>query len=255
MLPADMSSLTFLFLCLVAFVHAAPLVKRIVVDPQITTPTASTVWTVGSSVTVTWDTTQIPSSGNFTGQLILGFNENESENLQLDNPLAQGFDLRAGKVDVTVPDVAPKSDYIVVLMGDSGNASPEFTISGGSASSGTSAPSSTVESSASSTAAPSSAETASASSSPSESPAAPPTTVVLAPTSTTEAPAPTSTNEAPASPQTAVSSEPTVSLSSSPSTTPLALGGAQTSGAFSNHANALTMTALSGLSAALLFAL
>lgn len=28
--------------------------KRIVVDPKITSPTASTVWTVGENVTVTW---------------------------------------------------------------------------------------------------------------------------------------------------------------------------------------------------------
>lgn len=49
------SLLTTLFFSLYAIAYAAPsLVKRIVVDPPITSPDASTVWTVGSTVTVTW---------------------------------------------------------------------------------------------------------------------------------------------------------------------------------------------------------
>ncbi|ETW81827.1 hypothetical protein HETIRDRAFT_247666, partial [Heterobasidion irregulare TC 32-1] len=100
----------------------------IVVSPPITSPTASTVWNVGDKVLVTWDTSDIPEPKNFTGQLLLGFQENDSENLMLDSPLASGFQLIDGQVQITVPDVPPKSDYIVVLFGDSGNASPEFTI-------------------------------------------------------------------------------------------------------------------------------
>ena len=49
-----MSLLTFVLFYVLAIVHAVPLVKRIVVSPQITSPTASTVWTVGNQVTVTW---------------------------------------------------------------------------------------------------------------------------------------------------------------------------------------------------------
>ncbi|EIM81626.1 uncharacterized protein STEHIDRAFT_22683, partial [Stereum hirsutum FP-91666 SS1] len=105
------------------------LVKRIVVDPPITSPDASTVWTVGSSVTVTWNTSVIPPEAqNSTGTLVLGFQTSDSENLQLDDPLAKGFLLTDGSVQITVPDVTEKSNYIVVLFGDSGNASPEFTI-------------------------------------------------------------------------------------------------------------------------------
>jgi hypothetical protein len=49
-------------------------------------------------------------------------------NLQMDSPLAEGFRLRAGKQEITVPSVPQRNDYIVVLMGDSGNQSPTFTI-------------------------------------------------------------------------------------------------------------------------------
>ena len=35
-------------------VHALPFVKRIVIDPLITSPNADTVWTPGSSELVTW---------------------------------------------------------------------------------------------------------------------------------------------------------------------------------------------------------
>ncbi|KAI0032559.1 hypothetical protein K488DRAFT_37689, partial [Vararia minispora EC-137] len=104
------------------------LFKRIVVAPPITSPDASTVWTVGQQVTVAWNTSSIPTGTNLTGQLVLGFQTPGSENLNLDNPLAVNFSLNAGRVTITVPDVPPKSNYIVVLIGDSGNASPQFTI-------------------------------------------------------------------------------------------------------------------------------
>lgn len=35
-------------------VHALPLEKRIVIDPQITSPNAGTVWTPGETELVTW---------------------------------------------------------------------------------------------------------------------------------------------------------------------------------------------------------
>ncbi|KAF8469398.1 hypothetical protein DFH94DRAFT_602351, partial [Russula ochroleuca] len=105
------------------------LVKRIVIDPPITNPSADTVWTPGNSELVTWyDDLHIPSTGNFTGMLILGHQSAGSENLDLQNPLATGFSLRDGSVRVTCPTVSPGNNYIVVLFGDSGNASPQFTI-------------------------------------------------------------------------------------------------------------------------------
>jgi hypothetical protein len=43
--------------------------------------------------------------------------------------LASGFDLNKGSQVVTLPaDLETKRTYIIVLMGDSGNASPQFTI-------------------------------------------------------------------------------------------------------------------------------
>ncbi|SJL04102.1 uncharacterized protein ARMOST_07462 [Armillaria ostoyae] len=45
--------------------------------------------------------------------------------------LASGFDILLGEFEVTVPDVPESSEYILVLMGDSGNFSPEFIITGG----------------------------------------------------------------------------------------------------------------------------
>lgn len=43
--------------------------------------------------------------------------------------LADKFPLTAGTVSFTVPaDVKQRDDYIVVLLGDSGNASPHFKI-------------------------------------------------------------------------------------------------------------------------------
>ncbi|VDB91891.1 unnamed protein product [Peniophora sp. CBMAI 1063] len=106
----------------------ARLDKRIVVDPKITSPTASTVWTVGQTVEVTWDTSAIPSGQTVSGMLVLGFLTDDSENLDIDNPLAPNVTLNDGKTSITVPTVDPKTNYIVVLFGDSGNASPEFTI-------------------------------------------------------------------------------------------------------------------------------
>ncbi|KAI9465051.1 hypothetical protein BJY52DRAFT_1090188, partial [Lactarius psammicola] len=105
------------------------LVKRIVVSPHITNPTVSTTWNVGDKVSVTWDTSSIPQPGNFTGQLLLGFLTSDSENLDVDHPLAQDFLLSTGSVQITVPNVPDGTHYyIVVLFGDSGNASPQFTI-------------------------------------------------------------------------------------------------------------------------------
>lgn len=49
----------------------------------------------------------------------------------LDWDLASGFPLNSGSWNVTLPkDLATRSDYIVVVFGNSGNASPKFTIQG-----------------------------------------------------------------------------------------------------------------------------
>ncbi|KAK0487538.1 hypothetical protein IW261DRAFT_1290716, partial [Armillaria novae-zelandiae] len=107
------------------------LISRDVISPPITSPTAGAVWTVGQTITVTWNTTVIPPASQVTnpiGKIVLGHQANNSLNLDLDHPLASNFQLTDGQVDITVPDVEPRDDYIIVLFGDSGNTSPEFTI-------------------------------------------------------------------------------------------------------------------------------
>ncbi|GJE91589.1 hypothetical protein PsYK624_077390 [Phanerochaete sordida] len=106
------------------------LFPRDVWSPKITSPTGKTVWIAGTNVTVTWDTSNQPADiTNPVGKVLLGHVEDGTdEHLDVDHPLADGFDIRAGKVQVTVPNVSPGSDYIIVVMGDSGNKSPTFTI-------------------------------------------------------------------------------------------------------------------------------
>jgi len=100
-----------------------------VYDPEITSPIAAQVWAVGSTQLVAWDLTSIPASEyNKTGILLLGHLENNSENLDIKHPLATGFSIGAGNVSVTVPVVPNRDNYVVALLGDSGNISPQFTI-------------------------------------------------------------------------------------------------------------------------------
>jgi len=126
---------TVALLSLHSFASASPLVARAVQgawNPPVTAPKAGDVWTVRSTQLVTWATDEIPpSSANSTGTLLLGYFDgySQGENLDIEHPLASGFLLADGCVHVEVPDVSPRDNYIVVLMGNSGNASPEFTIS------------------------------------------------------------------------------------------------------------------------------
>ncbi|KAF7346561.1 hypothetical protein MSAN_01884200 [Mycena sanguinolenta] len=99
--------------------------------PPITSPGASTTWTRQNMVTVTWSTSDIPKSiTNPTGRLLLGYLNpgSSNEHLDLDHPLAEGFDIRDGNRTIRVPNVPPRDNYIVVLIGSSGNRSPEFKI-------------------------------------------------------------------------------------------------------------------------------
>ncbi|KAH9933229.1 uncharacterized protein BXZ73DRAFT_18801, partial [Epithele typhae] len=98
--------------------------------PPITDPTSQTVWTVGEKETVTWDTSVLegvtPSNPN--GTLLLGTFVDDQEHLMTESPLAKDFSLFDGNVTLTVPSVDPGKDYIVCLVGNSGNISPVFTI-------------------------------------------------------------------------------------------------------------------------------
>ncbi|KNZ82074.1 hypothetical protein J132_08257 [Termitomyces sp. J132] len=62
--------------------------------------------------------------------IVLGWVEQGSlnEHLDLDHPLAKDFELSDRRATITVPNVPPKDNYIVVVFGDSGNRSPAFSI-------------------------------------------------------------------------------------------------------------------------------
>ncbi|KAI0081662.1 hypothetical protein K474DRAFT_1259092 [Panus rudis PR-1116 ss-1] len=177
-------TLAFVFAVFATSAKALPLVSRDVIDPPITSPDASTVWHVGETQTVTWDTSGIPPPANVTnqkGKVVLGFLTDDSEHLMIDSPLADGFSIFDGKVQVIVPNVPDRTDYIIALFGDSGNISPKFTIQGGSAASSsissTPATSSVVASS-----------TPAASSTPVSSPSTPQPSSSEAPSTTPESP-------------------------------------------------------------------
>ncbi|KAL5482502.1 hypothetical protein ACEPAI_9096 [Sanghuangporus weigelae] len=138
--------------CFVQLVVAGPLVlvsggRRDVANPPVISPNASTVWVVGRADTVLWDTSDLPQQiTNLQGTVVLGFLNDSSgnEHLLIDSPLASGFDIRSGQIDIVVPDVEPRTDYIIALMGDSGNISDKFTITSSAGSSTPSAPTSTA---------------------------------------------------------------------------------------------------------------
>ncbi|KAK7453223.1 hypothetical protein VKT23_011902 [Stygiomarasmius scandens] len=97
---------------------------RDVFVPPITSPTVNNTWPVGSIQTVTWDTSDAPEQiTNPIGRILLRHNDLSDTN----HPIAEGFDILTGAVNVTVPDVEP-GDYQIVLFGDSGNFSPTFSI-------------------------------------------------------------------------------------------------------------------------------
>ncbi|KAI5119403.1 hypothetical protein M0805_005946 [Coniferiporia weirii] len=136
MFPSQLTTLLVIsFGCLLRLASAVPLttenVRRDVADPPVTTPNSTTVWVVGETQTVVWDTSNLPSQiTNTNGTVLLGFiNDTTSgEHLMTGSPLATGFDIRSGSVNIVVPDVEPRTDYIVALLGDSGNISGLFTI-------------------------------------------------------------------------------------------------------------------------------
>jgi len=129
------------FFCFSLFISATlglPLAQRDVVAPHITNPHEGTIWMVGQRELVAWqvyktsifnspliesspsrETDNLPPDSQITnpnGRVILGYQANDSLNLDLDHPLAQNFKLRAGNVTIIVPNVPPRDDYIIVRM-------------------------------------------------------------------------------------------------------------------------------------------
>ena len=63
-------------------IKRASLANDIVYDPPVTKPAAGDSWSVGSTQTVAWDLSSIPENEqDTTGTLLLGYIENDSENL------------------------------------------------------------------------------------------------------------------------------------------------------------------------------
>jgi len=90
------------------------------------------VWTIGTKLNVTWSLADEPVNiTNGIGMVILAKSQIRFNDAPggFQDPLASGFDIRLGTIEITVPDVTPADDYEVVLFGDSGNISQDFTIS------------------------------------------------------------------------------------------------------------------------------
>jgi len=115
-----------LALSFVSVVSGAAVVPRSAKDvfvPNITSPTADTVWTMGKVETVTWDPSNAP----------VNISNGASVYLKTYGILAKGFSLRSGSVNVTVPYLwssmaNPDTLHRIILFGDSGNESADFKI-------------------------------------------------------------------------------------------------------------------------------
>ncbi|KAJ7034418.1 hypothetical protein C8F04DRAFT_573378 [Mycena alexandri] len=117
---------TLLSAAALAAVQATPLAPRDVYVPPILYPHAGTVWSVGQRHNVTWDNTNPPVNiTNKVGRIML-----RKSGLTTPVILAENFSILLGRIEVTVPWVIDGTDYQLVLFGDSGNFSPDFTING-----------------------------------------------------------------------------------------------------------------------------
>ncbi|KAF8275168.1 hypothetical protein EI94DRAFT_1560584, partial [Lactarius quietus] len=104
-----------------------PLAVRDVYVPRVTYPSTGCIWKIGTSYNVTWDNSNPPQEiTNPDGVIYL-----RKGDLITDSAwaiLASDFKVVKGHVTVKVPKVQPGNDYSLVLIGDSGNFSPQFTI-------------------------------------------------------------------------------------------------------------------------------
>ncbi|KAG1751577.1 uncharacterized protein EDB91DRAFT_1045448 [Suillus paluster] len=124
--PRALLTSFFMLLALLSCALSAPVspVMRDVWVPKIISPTSDSIWTVGGTFLVTWDTSSEPSQvTNPTGQIYL-----RQGDATQSNPIKSGFALSDGQVSVTVPEDTTPGMWMVVLFGDSGNWSDEFPI-------------------------------------------------------------------------------------------------------------------------------
>ncbi|KAJ3554890.1 hypothetical protein NM688_g2871 [Phlebia brevispora] len=122
------TALTAALLGLASLASAAPTAtpeKRDVYSPPVLYPHAGTVWYSGQTHNVTWDNSNPPQ--NISNRAIIELRWN---NQGLPIVLAHDFDLRAGRVEVQVPEVVTSDVFGITLFGDGGNWSQNFTIIG-----------------------------------------------------------------------------------------------------------------------------
>ncbi|CAO3658782.1 unnamed protein product [Umbelopsis vinacea] len=148
-----------LLLPFIAIPYLICTVSALVYSPKITKPDSSTKWRAGRSYTVTWDPNSagvpIPDSIKYasgvgglslevsfyalyanqfhsydSGSMKLGYLlHNDKYNEHLYWNLGGSFQLNSGSQRITLPsDLETRNSYIIVLFGDSGNASPQFEI-------------------------------------------------------------------------------------------------------------------------------
>lgn len=100
-------------------------VQREVFDPPVLVPNANTVWQAGTVQTVVWNTSTLPEGISNLGEITLRIQNNGT----FGSVIANGFPLLAGSQAVLLPaDLETRDDYFIILFGDSGNTSPDFTI-------------------------------------------------------------------------------------------------------------------------------
>ncbi|KAF5330273.1 hypothetical protein D9758_014455 [Tetrapyrgos nigripes] len=123
-MPSIYAVAIFFLAALLNLVLSAPLAVRDVYAPPVLCPHNGTVWKVGHKHNVTWDISNPPAQiTNRLGMIVLVKNGR----LDIDHPLAKGFEITTGRFEIKVPDVKP-GVYKLVLFGDSGNDSEEFRI-------------------------------------------------------------------------------------------------------------------------------
>ncbi|KAJ3830656.1 hypothetical protein EV361DRAFT_194705 [Lentinula raphanica] len=120
------AALCFLTISFASLGASMPLSLRDVYVPHIIAPDTDTVWNCGQYGTVSWDSSNLPKEVTNSQGMVVLFKDGLED---IEHPLASGFDVvQSHSISFTVPKVPPKSDYQIVLFGDSGNFSPKFTI-------------------------------------------------------------------------------------------------------------------------------
>ncbi|GJE90352.1 hypothetical protein PsYK624_064830 [Phanerochaete sordida] len=94
--------------------------------PSPTLPDASTVWTVGQQGIVAWDQSKVPSTATDIPWVDL-YKTSPYGSAEYVTTLASDVDPQPGQVSVEVPDVAPDTDYFV-MVGAWGQSSTHFEI-------------------------------------------------------------------------------------------------------------------------------